>query len=931
MIMLKKLLSLLLLLVSAGTLYAQSHSLSGEILDEEGKPLSYASVLLLNPADSTLQFFGITNQDGRFDIKNIKANKYLLQISYMGFQTLYRNVAVPVGEQNSLGTVILEAAAVDVGEVKVVGERVPLAINKDTVEYNAAAFKLKSDAVTEDLLKKLPGIEVDRAGNVKAMGEDVRRVYVDGKEFFGNDPKIATKNIPAKAVEKVQVYDRKSEESMFTNINDGSREKTINLQLQEDQKDALFGDITAGGGTSERYLGSAKAYRFSDKIQLAGLGMINNVNQFGFSMNDYINFGGGMGAMMGGGGMATIRITSDGSFPVNFGQPVSGLNTSGAGGVNFSRTSGPNNRFFVSYVGNGSEKNLTQNTRSENFLTQSTFIQNDSLQQNQTDGAHRLNFGLRHRMDTTQNINLNGNFSFTSGTNHRDLLTRNATGNLPVNRLESLVRDKSGRYSGDLSGTYIVKVNPGKTVLEISGSGSFSTGITKTGFQNTTFIYQQYNITSVNQFQDNFTNILNYSGSAVLTHKIGKFTYAEPSFRVGRISELLERKQGLPLFPNGFSREGAMVIDSLSPRFVKQSGYIRPGIKLNRNRENTRMSLGLQAETVWLNNMLENYTLTMKTWFRLLPSLSYENEYRPGKRIMVNAGSSVNTPQIAQLLPVVNNINPLSVVRGNPYLKPEYSSRVNLHWLFFDQFSFTSLFTGINANLTKDKISWDRTIGSDLRQSSTFYNADEDYRLSGNATFSTPVRWLGIKINLNLEESWNKGQNRINKIENSFTNLSHRVSLSADNRKKEKVDINSGVEITMTRSRYSIQKSLDNNYVDFSWFAEIRYNPTKNWNIEASADLTRYTAKSFGESLNIPLIGGEISRYFLKNNRGTLTLRAFDLLNQNKIVQRTGDLNYLREVRSNSMGRYIMLTFSYRLNQFGNAPGGMDVRVIRRN
>lgn len=925
-----RLLFILLMLFSATTIWSQTHSLSGEVMDEEGKPLSFASVLLLNPADSTLQFFGITNQQGLFDIKSIKENKYLLQVSFMGYQTLYLSISIPLKTGNNLGTMVMKPSPVDVGEVKVVGERVPLMIKKDTVEYNAAAFKLKEDAVTEDLLKKLPGIEVDRAGNVKAMGEDVRKVYVDGKEFFGNDPKIATKNIPAKAVDKVQVYDRKSEESMFTNINDGSREKTINLQLQEDQKNALFGDLTAGGGTNDRYLGSAKAYRFTDKIQLAGLGMLNNVNQFGFSMNDYINFSGGMGAMMGGGGMATIRITSDGSFPVNFGQPVSGLNTSGAGGVNFSKSSGPNNRFFISYVGNGSEKKLTQNTRSENFLSQSTFIQTDSLHQDQTDGAHRLNVGLRHRIDTTQNLNLNGNFSFTSGTNYRDLFTRNVTGGLPVNQMGSFIHDKSGRYAGDFSGTYIIKLNPDKTVFELSGSGSVSSGISKTGFHNHTRIFSGNNNAFVDQFQDNFTNTLNYSGSAVLTHKTGKFLYLEPSIRIGSFAELLDRKQGIPLLNTGFSREGAMVIDSLSPRFVKQAGYIRPGITFNRNKENTRFSAGLQAETTWLNNTLENTSLTIRTYFRLLPSLSYENEYKPGKRIMLNAGSSVNTPQVAQLLPVRNNINPLSVVKGNPYLKPEYSNRLNLHWLFFDQFSFTSLFTGLNSTLTQNKISWDRTIGSDLMQVSTWYNAGNDVRVSGNATFSTPVRWLGVKINLNLEESWNRGENRINRVENSFTNLSHRVSFSVDNRKKEKVDINSGVEVTLTRSRYSIQKSLDNNYLDVSWFAEIRYNPTKNWNFEASADITRYTAKSFGESLNIPLIGGEISRYFLKNNRGTLTLRGFDLLNQNKIVQRMGDLNYLREIRSNSMGRYIMLTFSYRLNKFGSAHGGMDVRVMRR-
>ncbi len=924
--------SLLVLLFSAGlAIFArsQTHPLSGGVIGDDGKPLVFASVLLLNPADSTLQFFGITNNQGNFEIKNIHENNYLLQLSFIGYRTIYRNITIPLKGGNSIGTIVMKPVPVDVGEVKVVGERIPLMIKKDTVEYNAAAFRLKPDAVTEDLLKKLPGIEVDRAGNVKAMGEDVNRLFVDGKEFFGSDPKVAIKNIPAKAVDKVQVYDRKSEESMFTGINDGGREKTINLKLQEDQKNALFGDVTTGGGTNERYLGSAKAYRFTDRIQLAGLGMINNVNQFGFSMNDYINFSGGIGSMMSSGGSVTIRITSDGSFPVNFGQPVSGLNTSGAGGVNFSRSTTPNDRFFISYLGNGSEKDLVQTTKSENYLQQSSFRQMENLGQIQRNGAHRLNFGWRNRIDSTRNLNLNGNLALMAGNNSSDILSENSTDNLPVNKLESYLKDKTGRFSGDLSGSWIRKITPGKTVFEISGNGSFSSGMSNTDFQNATTFFSG-DRTTTSQFQDNKTSSINFSIGSTLTRKIGKSLFIDPAIRFGNQVEILDRTQGLPEVQAGFPLQGLQVIDSLSPRFEKQYRFFRPGITLNRNKEKTRFSIGIQAEAGKMNNYMDDDRLAQKDYFYLIPSFSYENEYRAGKRIVLNLSSSVNTPTVSQLLPVVNNMNPLSLVRGNPDLKPEYSNRFNLHWLFFDQFSFTSLFAGLNGIYTKDKINWDRTISNNLQEQNTYYNAAGDYRITGNASFSTPVRRLGIKINLNLEENWTHGLNRINAVENTNTNRSHRISLSADNRKKEKIDVNTGIELTLTRSRYSIRDELNNDYFDFSWFGELRYNPTKNWNFEATADISRYTAESFGETVNIPLIGAEVNRYFLRNNRGTLTLRCFDLLNQNKIVQRLSELNYLREIRSNSMGRYIMLTFTWRLNKFGNVPGGVDVKMIRR-
>ncbi len=920
----KILLIILWLAGCSGVLVAQTHPLSGDVIGEDGKPLVYASILLLNPADSTLQFFGITNNQGHFDIRNIRRGSYLLQISFIGYQTLYWKLAIPVEEEGkSAGTIVMKPLPVEVGEVQVTGERIPLMIRKDTVEYNAAAFSLKTDAVTEDLLRKLPGIEVDRAGNVKAMGEEVKNVYVNGKEFFGSDPKVAIKNIPAKAVDKVQVYDRKSEESMFTGINDGSRLKTINLKLAEDQKNALFGDVTAGGGTSERYLGSAKAYKFNDKIQVAGLGMINNVNQFGFSVNDYINFSGGAGSMTGSGGSMAIRITSDGSFPVNFGQPVSGMNTSGAGGVNFSRSTGPNNRVFISYLGNGSEKELEQTTKSENYLTQGGFRQDENLSQTQVDGAHRINFGWRNRIDTIRNLNLDGNLALMNGDNSRHLLSQNSSDPVSVSRLESMTHEKSDRFSGNVNGSYISKIVPGKTVLEITGSTAFASGMSKTGFTNKTTISPGNQVMNTSQFQDNQTRQVSFSLGSVFTQKIGPFLYLDAGFRYGAQEDILDRTQGIP-------QPDKQVIDSLSPRFEKQYSFYRPGVTLNRNREKTRFSLGIQAEKGILGKNREGEKPDKNRYFWLLPSLSYENEYRAGKRIMLNLGSSVNTPPVIQLLPVANNINPLSVVRGNPSLKPELSNRLNFHWLYFDQFSFTSLFAGLNAAYTKDKISWDRAIDDNLKQFNTYYNAPGDFSVSGNASLSTPVRRLGLELNLSLEESHTRGYSRINTVENVFTNRSHRISFSAENRKKEKTDLNTGVEMTFTRSGYSIQEDLNNQYFDLSWFGEIRVRPNKNWNLEATADITRYTARSFGEAVNVPLLGMEVTRYLLRDKRGTLTLRCFDLLNRNRIVERLSELNYLRETRSNSMGRYIMLTFTYRLNKLGTLPGNVDVRMIRR-
>ena len=256
----------------------QNYRVRGEIIDESAAPMPSATVVLLEPADSTMQYFGITGRDGAFGIGNIKRGNYLLQVSFIGYTTIYRELSLPNGSGDDLGTMVMFPKPVNIEEVSVTADRIPMQIRRDTVEYDAKAFKVKPDAVAEELIKKLPGIEVDRAGNIKALGEDVNNVLVDGKEFFGNDPKVATRNLPANAIDKIQLFDRATDESQFTGIDDGVRNQTLNLVLDEDKKAGIFGDVMAGAGTGNHYQASAKAYHFTDRIQLAALGMYNNIN-----------------------------------------------------------------------------------------------------------------------------------------------------------------------------------------------------------------------------------------------------------------------------------------------------------------------------------------------------------------------------------------------------------------------------------------------------------------------------------------------------------------------------------------------------------------------------------------------------------------------------------------------------------------------------
>jgi len=918
----KRKLFFLLLVLGSMHLSAQTYSISGRLFDDRAVPLASGTVVLLNPIDSTMEFFGITNAQGQFEIRNIRAGDYLLQASFMGFRPFYNPITLPREKGANVGDILMIPLPVDLEGAEVVGEAVPLQIRGDTVVYNAAAFKTRPDAMTEELLKKLPGVEVDRAGNIKALGEDVNTLYVDGKEFFGSDPTVATRNLPADAIDKVKVYDKKSDETEFTGIDDGSRNKTINLELKEDKKKGVFGDVLAGYGNDQHYKASGKIYRFTDKIQLAGLGMINNVNEYGFSFNDYLNFNGGIAAMSGGGGSAKISMGGDSDFPINFGQPVDGLATNGAGGLNFSHSTNKHNRSYISYLLKGSDRDLEQWTRTERYTEDGTFTTGDQTLQNTQNMAHRINFGLRRRIDSTHNLIFGGNVGLMYGNLSRFQNTENRSAEELVSSQLSKREEQSDRISGDLSGTYYRIIGKSRSVLKFTADGAFSSGLDEIQISNRTDFSSGNDPDQFNQYQDNQSDMAIFSIQAAYTRRIGKGLYLDPAIRLGRNFEKLDRLQG--------SLENGMIpVDSVSPSFSTDYRWIRPGFNFRWNTKKSQLSMGIFAKLGTLENSLHELSYPEAELRYFTPTFSWDYSASSGRKFNVYFASMLNTPTVNQLLPVVNYLNPLNIYYGNPSLNPEYSHTANIHWLIFDQFSFTSFMMALSGGYTSDKINWSTTVTDDLVQISTLDNVDWDYNARLSFDFSTPIRKLGIKVNLDVEERWNRGMNMVNEVMNIYNTLNQRYSFSADNRKKKHWDVESGVGVTLTRTWYDIQESLNNSYFDLSWFADLRYTPNDKWHFEFTADVTNYSDLGAGDEFRIPLLRAEVSYSFLANNRGILTLSGYDLLDRNQNVHRISELNYLRETRSNTMGRYLMLTFKYRLNKMAR-EGGMEIDVNSR-
>lgn len=866
--------ALLLFLAIPSKLNAQ-YKLHGKLINEQDQPLEYATVALLNPTDSLLLYFGVSNTDGIYQIKGIKGGNYILQFSFVGLKTAYDQLTMPLDSGDDLGVRQLQTETLE--EVIVEAELIPIQFKNDTLEFNVEAFATRPGAAAEEVLRQLPGVEVDAAGNIKAEGEEVVKVLVDGKEFFDRDPKVATKNLPADALSKVQVIDRKTEEAIFTGVDDGLREKTINLQLKEDRKQGYFGEVSAGLGTEDTYRLEGKIYQFTEKTQNAVLGLYNNINEFGFTNKDNQNFGGNN----------------------------KGINEALAGGVNLSYNPDSENRYFINYLGNRRLKELEETVNSENFLSNTIYKQAQDISQEDTDRPHKLNVGIRHNFNPRQRLIFDGVFNTRSS----DILTDNFTSSTIeeqlINTLDNQTTDVTKEWSIWGRATYISKFRNEKNQFKIEIGSQLNDNNTRLDWLNNTQFFKPISKNAIQQFQANTTESLRLYAEPSFLKKINNSWTISLGIRLGLEDNSLARKEGILNNLAEFEEIDIPLTDTrqqqLSPLFI-----------LNRVGKQSQLNLRLEAVLNQFDRQITGLSLQKKNYFFLIPNINYRNEYRSGRRINVGYSSSFNMPTVDQLIPVINPINPLNSIQGNPELEPEKNHEAYLGWTLFDQFSFTAFSMRLSGTYTLDKIRWAEIINENLARLTRPLNVHNEANLNFYADFSKPLRNLGLNLNLTLRENFNRSIVFINQVENINTNLSHGFEVALENRKNDIFSVRLGASIDLTDARFSITNSQNNLFFNSNYTGFVRYTPNRKWNFETRIDIRNFNAQGFEESISIPLLGANLSYYFLKAETGTLSISAFDLLNQFTGVQRTSNANFLLQQQWNTLQQYFLLTFNWR-------------------
>jgi len=909
-----KKIALLFLFVAlwGGSAFAQN-TIVGTVVDTTEVGLPGATVMAMNTKDSSLISFALTDGQGKFEMQRVPKGDILLRVTYIGYGMKDQILTFAENRENrDLGRVKLLPQSEMIDEMTVTGERNPIKIKKDTIEFNANSFRTQPNAVVEDLLQQLPGVEVDRDGGVKAQGEDVQRVLVDGKEFFGRDPKIATKNLPADAVDKVQVFDQKSDKAQFTGVDDGVREKTINLTLKENKKKGAFGNLTAGYGDAGRFVGRGNINSFNKNTKMSLIGTGNNINEQGFSQSDFNSFNSatGSGGFRRGGGGAI-----PGSSNIS-----EGIATTFAGGVNLNHEFKEETEINLSYFISSFDKLTLVDQFQQNFLSNDTgLITDDERRQDDLNTNHSLNLKFSSDLDSLSSILVRGEFvynltesfgSYNSLTTDFDFDPRNSSDQVTSNNGDLL------RGNGSL--LYRRKFRKAGRNMSINATYGLNNRdfLGNTTSANIFFNERNGVITPVeqnlNQDQDQLNEVNNYSAEFSYTEPLGRRRYLEFNYRYSENLTDLDR--------------AVFDIDSGERIFNEQlSNLYRVGYTYNNAGMNfvvNRPSYNLTVGATYQNSVLDGELLLADTEINqtlnnILPKLNYRYNFASGKNLTFDYTTNVIEPTITQLQPFVDNSNPLDIYVGNPNLRPEFRHNIRTRLIAFNPSTFSGVFAFLNFTYATNKVRNNQIFDENGVRTTTPVNVDSDYQANFTLSYSARINKLGLGYRIRPNVFYSRGIAFVNGIENNTDNLTTGMRISLNNLKRDKIDIDVGGNIAYTTAQFSLAEGRNQDFINHTYFGDVTVTLIEDkLNINTELDYSIFNGLSDDFNQEIPIWNAELSVFMLKGNKGQLKIGVYDILNQNRGVSRINQLNFVTDRTVNALGRYFLTTFTYSLKGF---------------
>ncbi|MFN8356623.1 MAG: TonB-dependent receptor [Spirosomataceae bacterium] len=901
-------------------------SIKGIVIDSSGTALAFPTVMLLNPKDSALVNFSRASEQGIFEFKGVKNTPYLLKISYTGYLPHQESIGPFTTEAVDVGKVKIKPIVKELLEVVIKTARAPLTIRGDTIEYDARTFKVPPGSTVEDLLRRLPGIDVDASGNIKAQGQDVNKVLVDGKTFFGEDPKAATKNLGAETISKVQVFNDKSEQAKLTGIDDGKKEKAINLELKDEFKKGRFGKITGAVGTSDRAAGRGNFNRFNKKEQLSFIGYANNINETGVNWDDYGEFKGnnswnfdsddfGFSS-----GNRIIYITADdnGDVPRNS-FDGRGFTQNGGLGVNYNYTQNKT-KLSTSYFYNQTRLNLDQFTNKQTFQQTGSFFNTDTTNKTDFRATHRMGLRWEEGLDSTNTLITKANIRF-SNSNVTTLQGQRylTSSQFLQNNLSLNNTNKFNSYGVNSSVVWSHKFKQKK-----GRNFSMSLGFNASGLDGTEGIYSLNRFFSATSFTDqvrsqrneNANSSYQLKSSAFLLEPISKKIFWESFYNFSYSNREVSR--------GAFNRlNGEIRFDSLSNFYTNSILYNRLGTSLRYSNQGLNISFGLAGQKFDLEGKasVDNASPIRqninRNFFTFTPNFNTSWQLKNNTYLNVGYNYGVQEPSLNDLQPVVNNTNPFFITEGNPNLLPQRNHNINFNGYKFDPATFFNLNIGMNYNVYNNQIIYTQTIDQN------FVTRTRPENISGGKSFNTyfytgfPIIKTKLNLNVNGNINFSESPTFINAIRNETNNktLSINTGFSfTPGKNKLILDVSGG--ITNTRVTYSIATQQNQTILTKRLSANLKWNFAPKFFLESNYTYTGYENDRFNFNQNIPIWNASVRRLLTKDNKLEVRLAAFDMLNRRVSVRQNATVNYVSQEIAPTLARYFMISFSYNLKGY---------------
>jgi hypothetical protein len=883
----------------------------GKLIDtSSNQSLSSASVSVISLNDSTTVAGTAAEKGGLFEIKGIPEGRYKLVLSFQGYQINTRIFSVT--KENAVtdfGSISMERKSQVLKEVVV--ERPPMAIKKDTVEFNASSYAVKPNADAEDLLKKLPGVQVDKSGNVTAQGEKVTRVLVNGKRFFSDDPKLATKNLPPDIIDKIQVFDDLSDQSKFTGFDDGNRVKTINITTKKDKQQGYFGKMVAGAGTDENYDESINMHRFHGNQQISVLGQANDINKQNFTPQDFLG-GGRRGGGGGGGGT---------------GQNSSGINTIWAGGINYKDAWGPNTDAYGSYFFNSQHISVQQLSATQKFFLQqdSSTLTNQSSSSIQNTKNHRINFNLEQRFDSSNSLIFRPNISFQTSTPFSSSVSSTADANgVPIN-------NSAGHSSSTNTGFNISNTNlqfrhkfakKYRTIsLDLNASASSNDG---TGYNYALNNFYRLGIVdTINQFYNDSLHSITLSPTLSYTEPIGKNQILEFNYNYTyNNNNSINNTYNYDNSSHDFKTFDSLFSNSY--KFTSNANRFSLNYRIQNAKYNFGIGSGIQYTSFNSLNTTKNITVA-NNFINFTPTVNFQYTLSKTKRLRLNYSGRTGTPSATQLQPLTTTSDQINYQVGNPDLKPQFTHSLRMLYTSFDPITQRVMFATINASTVVNDIQSTVVPNAKGGQTNSYTNLSGTYNISGYFNYGfalkKPKSNLNFITNINYSQSQTLQGLSLQAPLSSYlhvytknTSLAETISWTTNIKKNFDMNFSS-------TSTYNIAENGKQNLNYFSQIlsAEFTAYSNKGWIIATNFDYTYTNNRTPGYNASVPLLSPSIAKQLFKKKNGELRFSVFDLLNQNTTVSKTVSLTQSVDTRTNTLTRYAMLTFTYNLNNFAGA------------